>query len=45
MFVRLQVRDDIPLAVESVELGLRLFYDPRLSAIGALSCSSWLTIT
>ena len=31
---------DNPLTQESVELGRRLFYDPRLSASGKVSCST-----
>jgi len=40
VFGRFQVPDENPLTVESVELGRRLFYDPRLSANGAVSCST-----
>ena len=40
VFGRFQVPADNPLTVESVELGRRLFYDPRLSANGAVSCAT-----
>ncbi len=40
VFGRFQVPADNPLTVESVELGRRLFYDPRLSANGRVSCST-----
>ena len=40
VFGRFQVPDDNPLTVESVELGRRLFHDPRLSASGKVSCST-----
>jgi cytochrome c peroxidase len=40
VFGRFQVPADNPLTEESVELGRRLFYDPRLSANGAVSCST-----
>src|SRR5215468_4675530 len=40
VFGRFQVPPDNPLTVESVELGRRLFYDPRLSANGKISCST-----
>jgi cytochrome c peroxidase len=34
------VPPDNPMTVEKVELGRHLFYDPRLSATGTISCSS-----
>jgi cytochrome c peroxidase len=34
------VPDDNPMAEAKVELGRRLFYDPRLSADGTMSCAS-----
>src|SRR5262249_50075010 len=37
---RFQVPADNPLTRESVELGRRLFYDPRLSGNGKVSCST-----
>ena len=40
VFGHFQVPADNPLTEESVELGRRLFYDPRLSANGAVSCST-----
>jgi len=40
VFGRFEVPADNPLTVESVELGRRLFYDPRLSATGSVSCST-----
>ena len=40
VFGRFQVPEDNPLTVEAVELGRRLFYDPRLSANGKVSCST-----
>lgn len=40
VFGHFQVPADNPLTRESVELGRRLFYDPRLSATGAVSCST-----
>jgi cytochrome c peroxidase len=40
VFGRFQLPADNPLTVESVELGRRLFYDPRLSANGKVSCST-----
>ena len=40
MFGHFQVPADNPLTEESVELGRRLFYDPRLSANGKVSCST-----
>jgi len=40
VFGRFQVPTDNPLTVEAVELGRRLFYDPRLSANGKVSCST-----
>src|SRR5215510_14067693 len=40
VFGRFQVPADNPLTKEAVELGRRLFYDPRLSANGAVSCST-----
>ncbi len=40
VFGRFSVPADNPLTQESVELGRRLFYDPRLSASGTVSCST-----
>jgi len=40
VFGRFQVPANNPLTREAVELGRRLFYDPRLSANGRVSCSS-----
>ncbi len=40
VFGRFEVPTDNPLTKESVELGRRLFYDPRLSAAGTVSCST-----
>src|SRR5215510_7279171 len=40
VFGRFQVPADNPLTKEAVELGRRLFYDPRLSANGEVSCST-----
>ncbi len=40
VFGRFNVPADNPLTREGVELGRRLFYDPRLSANGRVSCSS-----
>src|SRR5262245_31144988 len=40
VFGRFQVPEDNPLTREAVELGRRLFYDPRLSANGKVSCST-----
>jgi cytochrome c peroxidase len=40
VFGRFQVPADNPLAEEAVELGRRLFYDPRLSGNNAVSCST-----
>ena len=40
VFGRFQVPSDNPLTEESVALGRRLFYDPRLSGSGAVSCST-----
>jgi len=40
VFGRFQVPADNPLTLEAVELGRRLFYDPRLSANGKVSCST-----
>lgn len=34
------VPDDNPMSAAKVELGRRLFYDPRLSITGAMSCAS-----
>ncbi|MGF1499494.1 MAG: MbnH family di-heme enzyme [Elainellaceae cyanobacterium] len=34
------VPDDNPMSAEKVELGRRLFYDPRLSVTGDFSCAS-----
>src|SRR5262245_55055633 len=34
------VPDDNPLTEPKIELGRKLFYDPRLSGNGALSCAS-----
>jgi len=40
VFGRFQVPSDNPLTKESVELGRRLFYDPRLSGNNTVSCST-----
>jgi cytochrome c peroxidase len=40
VFGRFQVPTDNPLTKESVQLGRRLFYDPRLSANGRVACST-----
>ena len=40
VFGRFQVPADNPLTQEGVELGRRLFYDPRLSENGEVSCST-----
>ncbi len=40
VFGRFNVPGDNPLTQESVALGRRLFYDPRLSANGVVSCST-----
>jgi cytochrome c peroxidase len=40
VFGRFQVPPDNPLTQESVELGRRLFYDPRLSGTNTVSCST-----
>ena len=40
VFGRFQVPADNPLTEEAVELGRRLFYDPRLSGNDAVSCST-----
>ena len=40
VFGHFQVPADNPLTRESVELGRRLFYDPRLSANGKVSCAT-----
>ena len=40
VFGRFQVPTNNTLTVEAVELGRRLFYDPRLSANGKVSCST-----
>jgi len=40
VFGHFQVPADNPLTEEAVELGRRLFYDPRLSANGKVSCST-----
>jgi cytochrome c peroxidase len=40
VFGRFQVPEDNPLTRESVELGRRLFYDPRLSGTNEVSCST-----
>jgi len=40
VFGRFNVPADNPLTEEAVELGRRLFYDPRLSANGKVSCST-----
>jgi cytochrome c peroxidase len=40
VFGRFQVPADNPLTKESVDLGRRLFYDPRLSGSGTVSCST-----
>jgi cytochrome c peroxidase len=37
---RINITDDNPLTVEGVALGRMLFYDPRLSANGHISCAS-----
>jgi len=40
VFGRFQVPEDNPLTKEAVELGRQLFYEPRLSANGKVSCST-----
>jgi cytochrome c peroxidase len=40
VFGRFQVPEGNPLTMEAVELGRRLFYDPRLSADNTVSCAS-----
>jgi cytochrome c peroxidase len=40
VFGRFQIPPDNPLTNESVELGRRLFYDPRLSGTNTVSCST-----
>jgi cytochrome c peroxidase len=40
VFGRFRVPEDNPLTEEAVELGRRLFYDPRLSGDDAVSCST-----
>src|SRR5260370_40712965 len=40
VFGRFQVPADNPLTVEAVKLGRQLFYDPRLSVNGKVSCST-----
>ena len=40
VFGRFQVPTNNPLTAEAVALGRRLFYDPRLSANGKVSCST-----
>jgi len=40
VFGRFEVPPDNPLTHESVELGRRLFYDPRLSGTNRVSCST-----
>jgi cytochrome c peroxidase len=40
VFGRFQVPPDNPLTQEAVELGRRLFYEPRLSADRKVSCST-----
>jgi len=40
VFGRFEVPPDNPLTLESVELGRRLFYDPRLSGTNTVSCST-----
>lgn len=40
VFGRFEVPADNPLTEESVALGRRLFYDPRLSASATMSCST-----
>jgi len=40
VFGRFQVPEDNPLTRESVDLGRRLFYDPRLSGTNEVSCST-----
>jgi cytochrome c peroxidase len=40
VFGRFNIPQDNPLTQESVELGRRLFYDPKLSSNGLVSCST-----
>lgn len=40
VFGRFQLPEDNPLTQEAVELGRRLFYDPRLSGNDSVSCST-----
>lgn len=40
VFGRFELPPDNPLTQESVELGRRLFYDPRLSGTNTVSCST-----
>jgi cytochrome c peroxidase len=40
VFGKFEVPPDNPLTEESVELGRRLFYDPRLSGTNTVSCST-----
>ena len=40
IFGRFELPPDNPLTSESVELGRRLFYDPRLSGTNTVSCST-----
>ncbi|MEW6982236.1 cytochrome-c peroxidase [Colwelliaceae bacterium 6471] len=40
VFGRFQIPQDNPLTKESVELGRRLFYDPRLSSNNKVSCAT-----
>ena len=40
VFGRFQLPEDNPLTEEAVELGRRLFYDPRLSGDNTVSCST-----
>jgi len=40
VFGRFEVPADNPLTEEAVDLGRRLFYDPRLSSTGTTSCST-----
>ncbi|WP_448549669.1 cytochrome-c peroxidase [Thalassotalea fusca] len=40
IFGRFQIPQDNPLTQESIELGRRLFYDPRLSSNNEVSCAT-----
>jgi len=40
VFGRFQIPESNPLTIEAVELGRRLFYDPRLSGDNTVSCST-----